>query len=51
MEELEIYYNNKKLLNDDFLKPSETQVEPKIKYKYLNIYASCHSKVRLSKAI
>ena len=34
MEELEIYYNNKKLLNDDFLKPSETQVEPKIKYKF-----------------
>ena len=34
MEELEIYYNNKKLVNDDFLKPSETQVEPKIKYNF-----------------
>ena len=26
MEELEIYYNNKKLVNDEFLKPSETQI-------------------------
>jgi phosphatidylethanolamine-binding protein (PEBP) family uncharacterized protein len=34
MEELEIYYNNKKLVNDDFLKPSETQVEPKVKYNF-----------------
>jgi len=34
MEELEIYYNNKKLVNDEFLKPSETQVEPKIKYDF-----------------
>ena len=34
MEELEIYYNNKKLVNDDFLKPSETQIEPKIKYNF-----------------
>ena len=34
MEELEIYYNNKKLVNDEFLKPSETQVEPKIKYNF-----------------
>jgi phosphatidylethanolamine-binding protein (PEBP) family uncharacterized protein len=34
MEELEIYYNNKKLINDYFLKPSETQIEPKIKYNF-----------------
>ena len=34
MEELEIYYNNKKLVNDEFIKPSETQVEPKIKYNF-----------------
>jgi phosphatidylethanolamine-binding protein (PEBP) family uncharacterized protein len=34
MEELEIYYNNKKLVNNEFLKPSETQVEPKIKYDF-----------------
>ena len=34
MEELEIYYNNKKLKNDEFLKPSETQIEPKIKYNF-----------------
>jgi len=34
MEELEIYYNNKKLVNDEFLKPSETQIEPKIKYNF-----------------
>ena len=34
MEELEIYYNNKKLVNDEFLKQSETQIEPKIKYNF-----------------
>ena len=34
MEGLEIYYNNKKIKNDEFLKPSETQVEPKIKYDF-----------------
>jgi len=34
MEELEIYYNNKKIINDEFLKPSETQIEPKIKYNF-----------------
>ena len=34
MEELEIYYNNKKIANDDFLKPSKTQIEPKIKYNF-----------------
>jgi len=34
MEELEIYYNNKKLVNNEFLKPSETQDEPKIKYDF-----------------
>ena len=34
MEELEIYYNNKKLVNDHFLKPAETQIEPKIKYNF-----------------
>ena len=34
MEELEIYYNNKKIRNDEFLKPSETQIEPKIKYNF-----------------
>ena len=34
MEELEIYYNNKKLVNNEFIKPSETQVEPTIKYNF-----------------
>ena len=34
MEELEIYYNNKKLVNNEFLKPSETQVKPKIEFNY-----------------
>ena len=34
MEELEIYYNNKKLVNGDFLKPSETQIQPKIIYNF-----------------
>jgi phosphatidylethanolamine-binding protein (PEBP) family uncharacterized protein len=40
MEELEIYYNNKKIVNDVFLKPSQTQVEPKIKYNFIlnNLY-------------
>ena len=34
MEELEIYYNNKKLVNNNFLKPTETQIQPKIKYNF-----------------
>ena len=34
MKELEIYYNNKKLVNNEFLKPSETQVKPKIEFDY-----------------
>jgi phosphatidylethanolamine-binding protein (PEBP) family uncharacterized protein len=34
MKELEIYYNNKKIFNNEFLKPNETQIEPKIKYLY-----------------
>jgi phosphatidylethanolamine-binding protein (PEBP) family uncharacterized protein len=34
MEKLEIYYNNKKVENNDFLKPSETQIQPEIKYNY-----------------
>ena len=34
MEELEVYYNNKKLVNNEFLKSSETQIKPKIKYNY-----------------
>ena len=28
---MEIFYNNKQILNNTFLKPSETQLEPKIK--------------------
>ena len=34
MEELRIYYNNKKLVNNDFLKPTESQIEPKLKYNF-----------------
>jgi phosphatidylethanolamine-binding protein (PEBP) family uncharacterized protein len=29
---MEIYYNNKKIVNDEFLKPSETQIKPEIKF-------------------
>jgi phosphatidylethanolamine-binding protein (PEBP) family uncharacterized protein len=34
MEELEIYYNNKKIVNDEFLKPGETQIKPNIEYNF-----------------
>ncbi len=34
MEELEIYYNNKKIVNDEFLKPSKTQTKPNIEYNF-----------------
>jgi phosphatidylethanolamine-binding protein (PEBP) family uncharacterized protein len=34
MEELEVYYNNKRIKNDEFLKPSETQIKPKIKFNF-----------------
>ena len=34
MKEIEIYYNNKKLVNNEFLKPSETQIKPEIKFDY-----------------
>jgi phosphatidylethanolamine-binding protein (PEBP) family uncharacterized protein len=29
---MEIYYNNKKILNDEFIKPSKTQIKPEIKF-------------------
>lgn len=28
---MEVFYNNKKINNDDFVKVSETQVEPRVK--------------------
>ena len=31
---MEVFYNNKLVNNNEFLKPSETQVEPKIKYDF-----------------
>jgi phosphatidylethanolamine-binding protein (PEBP) family uncharacterized protein len=31
---MEVFYNNKLVNNNEFLKPSETQVEPKIKYNF-----------------
>ena len=34
MKELEIFYNNKKISNNDFLKPNETQIQPDIKYTF-----------------
>ena len=34
MEELEIFYNNKKIINNQFIKPSETQIQPKIEYNF-----------------
>lgn len=33
---MEVYYNNKLVNNNEFLKPSETQVEPQIKYSFEN---------------
>ena len=33
---MEVYYNNKLVNNNDFLKPSETQVKPQIKYSFEN---------------
>lgn len=33
---MEVYYNNKLLNNNEFLKPSETQVKPQIKYSFEN---------------
>ena len=35
MAELELYYNNKIIKNNDFLTPNETKEEPIIKYKYV----------------
>ena len=34
MEELEIFYNNNKITNNEFLRPNETQIQPKIKYNF-----------------
>jgi phosphatidylethanolamine-binding protein (PEBP) family uncharacterized protein len=34
MKEIEIYYNNKKLVNNEFLKPSETQIKPELKFNF-----------------
>ena len=31
---MEVFYNNKLVNNNEFLKPSETQVEPKLKYDF-----------------
>jgi phosphatidylethanolamine-binding protein (PEBP) family uncharacterized protein len=33
---MEVYYNNKLVNNNEFLKPSETQVKPEIKYSFEN---------------
>ena len=33
---MEVYYNNKLVNNNDFLKPSETQFKPQIKYPFEN---------------
>ena len=33
---MEVYYNNKLANNNEFLKPSETQVQPQIKYPFEN---------------
>jgi phosphatidylethanolamine-binding protein (PEBP) family uncharacterized protein len=33
---MEVYYNNKLVNNNEFLKPSETQVKPQIKYPFEN---------------
>ena len=33
---MEVYYNNKLVNNNEFLKPSETQVQPQIKYPFEN---------------
>ena len=34
MSKIEIYYNNKKLENNEFLKPSETQTKPAVKFDF-----------------
>ena len=31
---MEIYYNNKKVVNNEFLKPSETHTKPEIKFNF-----------------
>jgi phosphatidylethanolamine-binding protein (PEBP) family uncharacterized protein len=33
---MEVYYNNKLVNNNEFLKPSETQAKPQIKYSFEN---------------
>lgn len=33
---MEVYYNNKRVNNNEFLKPSETQFKPEIKYSFEN---------------
>ena len=34
MSKIELYYNNRKVLNDEFLKPSETQIQPELKFNF-----------------
>lgn len=34
MSKIELYYNNRKVVNDEFLKPSETQIQPEIKFDF-----------------
>lgn len=34
MSKIELYYNNRKVLNDEFLKPSETQMQPELKLNF-----------------
>lgn len=34
MSKIELYYNNRKVVNDEFLKPSETQIKPEIKFDF-----------------
>jgi phosphatidylethanolamine-binding protein (PEBP) family uncharacterized protein len=34
MSKIELYYNNRKVVNDEFLKPSETQIQPELKFNF-----------------
>jgi phosphatidylethanolamine-binding protein (PEBP) family uncharacterized protein len=34
MSKIELYYNNKKVVDNQFLKPSETQIKPELKYNF-----------------
>ena len=34
MREIEVYFNNKKIKNNDFITPSNSQIKPKVKYNF-----------------